>query len=142
MIRRVSGLLLLSALCALPFLAYHVSNWLRYGASFIVGDDLLDKIMYWAAFPGFLIGLFVALVLAGNVHNYNLYLAQAIAVMTNGFLYGILLWLLLHWAKRRPTPQAAPRCRLTKRCSERLPVVRPTFPMTKLIPPPINARLR
>ena len=107
MIRRVSGLFLLSAICALPFLAYHLSNWIRYGASFIVGEDLLDKIMYGAAFPGSVLGLLVALVLSGNVHNYNVYLAQALGVIINGFLYGAVLWLVLRWAKGRHTPQTS-----------------------------------
>jgi hypothetical protein len=90
--RRFSGLIIASLLCCVPFLAYCGWNWIRRGEVFLVGDGPLDAVMNWADVPGSFIATLFVLVVYGNIHHYNLYVAEAVQVVANGLFYGCLFW--------------------------------------------------
>jgi hypothetical protein len=109
--RRFSSLIFASLLCSIPFLAYDAWNWIRRGTYFIVGGGPLDAAMYWASMPGLFVGGLVVIVVYGNVHNYNLYVAHAVELATNSLFYGCLFWglwcLARSFIRRRPESDAA-----------------------------------
>ena len=90
--RRFAGLIVASLLCLAPFLAYDAWNWLRHGTYFIVDTGPLDVAMYWASVPGGFVGGLFVIVVYGNIHNYNPYVAHTIDLAVNTLFYGCLFW--------------------------------------------------
>jgi len=88
MISKRSIFLITAIAVALFFIAIDLRNHLINGASFVVNDDILDKIKFYLNIPGFVIGFLFIMVIYQNIHNYNYYVIETVSIISSSLIYG------------------------------------------------------
>lgn len=77
------------------FALVDLKNYLNNGASFVVSEDIFDKLKSYLEFPGMVAGFLVVMIVYQNIHNYDFYVLEAVSITTSSMLYGWIMSLVL-----------------------------------------------
>ncbi len=77
------------------FLLIDLKNYYYYGAPYITSDDTLDHVKSYLTTPGMIVSFIIVLLIYRNIHDYNYYVVETVALLTSSILYGWLAAILV-----------------------------------------------
>ena len=80
--------LIVFSLLMVVFVMIDLKNAIQNGAPFVINNDVLDRLKNYATIPGSFLSSLVILVIYQNVHSYDYYVMESIALLSSSALYG------------------------------------------------------